>query len=269
MTNLRERPYGVTIAIPNWNHEYLLGRSIYSALRAVETLRQHHVSAEVLVFDDYSRDGSVTLLRQLEALYSGHGLRLHIKDYNGGLSETRNLALRKARYRYILFLDADNEVLPQNLYTFYRSIRATGAAMVYGNLIAMGIDERPEKLLSSESFQDYLFAENYIDACSLVDALQVLEVGGYGYHTTGKRQEWRDDWDLNMHLATNGRLVIFVPVALGYYHILPASMIGEISPEEDIKQRQHFKRMYDQLGLRQGHLMRTRHLRYHPDLGFI
>ena len=66
---------GVTIAIPNWNHEILLPRSIASALRAVDLLRNEGVPAEVLVIDDASRDGSQTLLRQLEALYSKAGLR--------------------------------------------------------------------------------------------------------------------------------------------------------------------------------------------------
>ena len=54
---------GVTIAIPNWNHEILLPRSIASALRAVDLLRNEGVPAEVLVIDDASRDGSQTLLR--------------------------------------------------------------------------------------------------------------------------------------------------------------------------------------------------------------
>ena len=59
---------GVTIAIPNWNHEVLLPRSVLSALRTVAILREQGVPAEVLVIDDFSRDGSLTLLRQLEAL---------------------------------------------------------------------------------------------------------------------------------------------------------------------------------------------------------
>lgn len=264
MTALRERPLGVTIAIPNWNHEYLLGRSIHSALCAVEALRQHQVPAEVLVIDDFSRDGSVTLLRQLEALYFEQGLCVHIKAYNSGLADTRNFALRHARYRYILALDADNEVFPQNVYTFYRSILATGAAAVYGNLIAVEFGKQPERLVSNESIQDHLFLGNAIDALMLIDALQVLELGGY--YAEIKR---REDWDLNLHLITNGRLVIFVPIALGYYHILPDSMITEMSPSEESSQRARVRRMYDQLGLRRTHLMRTRHLRYHPDLGFI
>jgi glycosyltransferase involved in cell wall biosynthesis len=103
VNSLRERPEGITIAIPNWNHELLLGRSIGSALRAVAALRERDIPAEILAIDDRSHDGSITLLRQLEALYFEQGLRVHLKPHNGGLADTRNLALHQAHYRYVLF----------------------------------------------------------------------------------------------------------------------------------------------------------------------
>ena len=42
--NLRLAPAGVTIVIPNWNHEYVLARSIRSALKAVKNLHDQGVS---------------------------------------------------------------------------------------------------------------------------------------------------------------------------------------------------------------------------------
>jgi glycosyltransferase involved in cell wall biosynthesis len=260
----RERPEGITIAIPNWNHEYFLGRSINSALRAVAALRERGIPAEVLAIDDFSRDGSVTLLRQLEALYFEQNLRVHLKPYNGGLADTRSLALRQAHYRYVLFLDADNEVLPQNLHIFYQSIRETKAALVYGNLIVLQDGIQPERLHSGQSVQAHLFDNNYIDAFALVDAFQILELGGY---TPASGVE---DWLLLMQLAVNGRLVVFVPVEIGYYHALPSSMLADLlaSPEFE-RQQKRLKRIFNQLDIRKEVLMRTRYLRYHPELGFI
>src|SRR5690349_16922567 len=89
-------PSGVTIAIPNWNHEYVLPRAVASGLQAVQVLRGHDVPAEVLVIDDQSRDGSLTLLRQLEALLYDRGLRVLAFRHNGGLSMARNRALHYA-----------------------------------------------------------------------------------------------------------------------------------------------------------------------------
>ena len=126
---------GVTIAIPNWNHEILLPRSIASALRAVDLLRNEGVPAEVLVIDDASRDGSQTLLRQLEALYSKDGLRCLCFGVNAGSAASRNQTLNHARYRYLAFLDADNELIPENLPLFLETLQQTQAAVAYGNLL--------------------------------------------------------------------------------------------------------------------------------------
>src|SRR5437763_6811243 len=121
---------GATLIIPNWNHELVLPRAVRSGRRAGEELRPHGLHVEVLIVDDASRDGSPVLLRQLEALYFEQGVRVLAQPQNAGPSAARNLALTNATYRYVVFMDADNEVLPENVIHFYRSIRATEAAVV-------------------------------------------------------------------------------------------------------------------------------------------
>ncbi|MGH9801610.1 MAG: glycosyltransferase family 2 protein, partial [Blastocatellia bacterium] len=155
---------GVTIAIPNWNHEYFLPRSIKSALDSLKALAGHGVAGEVLVIDDSSRDGSLTLLRQFEALHYEDGLRVCALSKNVGLGAARNQALQAARFRYVAFLDADNELTPENLYHFYRAIKQTDAVAVFGNLICP--TEGGMRLLSNQSFQVRVFGGNYIDACA-------------------------------------------------------------------------------------------------------
>lgn len=264
----RSVPFGVTIAIPNWNHEYVLPRSIRSALEAVRVLHDHGVSAEVLVVDDGSRDGSVTLLRQLEALYFDQGLRVVLHTHNSGRpAATRNLILAHASYQYIVYLDADNELLSANLYHFYRAAQQTAAAVVYGNIIRRDMNDQTINLISNESVQDRLFQSNYIDALALIDRTQLIDLGGYSEQPVIDASE---DWELYLHYAVNGRLVIFVPLIFGFYYILPLSMTDEHTPAEVHGNRHRYlQRVYDQLGLRHDSLMNTRHRRYHPDLGFI
>lgn len=266
---LRNPPNGITIAIPNWNHEFVLGRSVGSVLRAAALLRAADVPAEVLVLDDASRDGSTTLLRQLEALYFEDGLRVLLRVENSGApAAVRNQALFEARYRYILFLDADNEVLPENLPLLYRSILDTNAALVYGSLILVHAESgEAQHLLSAESFQDRILDDNYIDTLALVDRMQLLDANGL---LSDARMAGREDWELNLHLAFSGRRLVFVPVVAGYYYTMPHSLITEKMPPE-VWQRQlgYVRRAFNQLDLRRGHLLNTRHLRYHPDLGYI
>ncbi len=259
----RSDPVGVTIAIPNWNHELVLPRSIRSALATVRVLGERGVPAEVLVLDDQSRDGSLTLLRQLEALYFDAGLRVLALARNGGLPAARNHLLAHASYRYVTFMDADNELVPENAFLFYRAIRETRAAVVYGNLIARGDDGTT--MLSNESFQPRMFRENYIDAFACVDKAQILDSGGY---TNNPMVDAREDWELFLHLAANGRGIVFVPLVLGIYHNLADSMIKQESNSHG-PQQVYLRRVFDQLGMRESLLLNTRHLRYLPDVGYI
>lgn len=254
---------GVTIAIPNWNHEYFLPRSINSALCSLKALAHHGVAGEVLVIDDCSRDGSLTLLRQFEALHFDDGLRVCALSKNGGLGAARNQALQSARFRYMAFLDADNELTPENLYHFYRAIKQTESVAVFGNLICP--TEGGMRLLSNQSFQTRIFSGNYIDACALFDRVQTTDRGGY---QTGQLLHGHDDWELYLHMASQGRRIVFVPLVFGIYYDLPNSLIKEATQRGyEVVARVH--RMFNQLEIRDRMPHNTRHLRYHPDIGYL
>jgi glycosyltransferase involved in cell wall biosynthesis len=257
---------GVSIGIPNWNHEFVLPRSIGSALRAVGILRSNGVDAEVLVVDDGSRDGSHVLLRQLEALYFDAGLRiLLLPQTTGHPSVVRNAALQYTSFRHLVFLDADNELVPGNIHHFYRAITETQAAVVFGNLICRGQDRL--RLISNESFQDKLFEENYVDALAMVDRVQVLDADGYSANPLIRA---REDWEFYLHLAASGRCIVFVPMVMGIYHELPSSVTREAADAAThARQHAYVRRVFDQLGIRERRLLNTRHLRYHPDVGYI
>jgi glycosyltransferase involved in cell wall biosynthesis len=253
---------GVTFAIPNWNHEFVLPRSVSSGLAAVRLLRAHGVPAEVLVIDDASRDGSLTLLRQLEALYYADGLRVLARASNGGLAAARNLALEKARQRYVVFMDADNEVLPETMPLFRRALVDTGAAAVYGNLLVRrAVSRVASGVLSNESFQYRMFEANYVDAFAMVDRLQLLDGGSYSAQVPAL-----EDYEQWLHLACNGRHIVFVPLVFGYYYLLSGSMITEA---EGPKLHSRMKRIFNQSGAREHLAPTTLHRRYHPALGYL
>ena len=135
---------------------------------------------EVLVIDDCSRDGSLTLLRQLEALHRADGLRVLAFAKNEGLAASRNQAILNARFTYIAFLDADNELIPANLPYFVRTLKETRAAAAYGTLLMRTVSSRTAfGVASNESVQPKLFEANYIDALAVFDRQQLLDVGGY------------------------------------------------------------------------------------------
>lgn len=263
-TPVRSRSLGVTIAIPNWNHELLLPRSLETALTALKDLRRQGVEAEILVIDDASRDGSLTLLRQLETLFFEEGLRVLARTQNARLGAARNLALHHARYRYVMFLDADDELVAENLHTFYRAICDTGAALVYGNLIVWQPDG-VQSVVSHESFRPKIFTSNHIGATILCDREQVLDCGGY---QTEPLVHGLEDWELNLHLATQGRLLVFVPAVLSIYHKLPNSLLAEANQRDDAINGRIY-RIFNQLRARAHVPHNTLHLHYHPDIGYL
>lgn len=254
---------GLTIAIPCWNHEFFLPRSVRSALEAARFVRREGTPAEVLVVDDASRDGSRSLLRQLEARYHGEGLRVRIHSRNQRVAAARNTALVEASYRYVLFLDADNELVAANIPLFLRAIRETSAAVVYGNLLARRFDSaRAHDVISHESFQNHVFDSNTIDALALVDRPQILDIGGYF-------TEWSNwqDWELYCSLACNGRRMVYVPAALGFYEVLADSMLQSMKNVDELLAK--VRRTFNQAGFRHHMKTRTNWLRYHPAVGYL
>ncbi len=258
---LRLPPTGVTIAIASWNHELLLPRAVASALAAVRALAAAAIPGELLILDDRSRDGSATLLRQLEALYYAQGLRLHLGAVRQGAGAQRNLALAQATYRYLVYLDGDNELTPEALPILHRAMVDTGAAMVYGNLIAY----RPEGalLMNNESVQGRLFSEPYLDTCALWDRLQVADAGSF---VAGEAVP--EDMELILHLVASGRRLVFVPVVLGRHYQYRGSWMSMLAQENPGYVPQ-IQRVFDQLGWRREQPANSLFLRYHPDLGYM
>jgi hypothetical protein len=103
---------------------------------------------------------------------------------------------------------------------------------------------------------------NYIDAFSVWDRLQLLDVGGYDASL-----HFLEDHEMWLHLATNGRRIVFVPVVLGYYYILPSAMSRDVPKQKTVAAR--LVRIFNQVNVRELLKLNTCHLRYHPDSGYI
>jgi glycosyltransferase involved in cell wall biosynthesis len=88
----------VSVAIPCFNQARFLNDAIASVRR------QRYTPVEVVVIDDGSTDESAQIA-------AAAGVRL-ARQGNAGLSAARNAGLEMARGEFIVFLDADDELLP-------------------------------------------------------------------------------------------------------------------------------------------------------------
>jgi glycosyltransferase involved in cell wall biosynthesis len=249
---------GLTFCIPNWNHRRFLPRSVRSALRAMRTLRAEGVETELVVVDDASRDGSLKYIGSLRNFYPDLAVRAVFLPRNQGLAAARNYGLIHAEFRHLCLLDADNEVIPENIPVFYRTMLETGAALVYGNLIVKENDQAI-RFLSNETLHTRIYRKNYIDNFALLDGRQALEVGGY---ETGLR--FVEDWELMLRFLAERRPIVFVPVTLGYYHQVPGSLVTTVAEVVD----ESIRRVYDQNRHRSENEAVLGRM-YHPAIGWI
>ena len=91
----------VSIIIANYNYARFLSRAIDSALD------QDHAQVEVIVVDDASTDGSAEVIAS-----SGGRIKACLREENGGHAAAFNTGFAASRGAIVLFLDADDYLLP-------------------------------------------------------------------------------------------------------------------------------------------------------------
>ncbi len=92
----------LSVLVPTYNY----GSFLHQALESV--LDQRVPGVEIVVADDGSTDDTPERVRDLVST----GRIRYFRQENAGVSAARNLAMARARGRYLLFLDADDALLP-------------------------------------------------------------------------------------------------------------------------------------------------------------
>jgi len=111
----------VSVIIPSYNSARFVRMTIESVLR------QSPAVFELIVVDDGSTDDSAAIVQGYEAVSL-------IRQPNQGLSAARNAGLAIARGEYLVFLDADDLLLPGALETGLKAFASRpDCAFVYGH----------------------------------------------------------------------------------------------------------------------------------------
>jgi len=133
--------YGVTIIIPVYNTEKYLKECIDSVLN------QTYKNYEVIIVNDGSTDSSRNIITNYTALYSNIVL---LEQINKGQGAARNQAIKKAKGKYIYFLDSDDYILPNTIERLYNNCEDNkldliifDGATFYDSEIAENIKKKP------------------------------------------------------------------------------------------------------------------------------
>jgi glycosyltransferase involved in cell wall biosynthesis len=118
----------LSVIIPAYNAAEFLGATINSCLRLDPPAR------EVIVVDDGSTDDTESVARSF-----GERIR-YIRVDNGGVSRARNIGAEHSTGEWILFLDADDMLLPAGPSALVRAAEAGNAGVAYGLVL---VREKP------------------------------------------------------------------------------------------------------------------------------
>jgi glycosyltransferase involved in cell wall biosynthesis len=181
---------GVAVVIPTYNHARFLGAAIESVLS------QSVQASEILVVDDGSSDCPGGVVAQYPRVRM-------VSQPNRGLSAARNRGLRGTRAPYLLFLDADDRLLPDAIRYGLECLEShPEAAFVYGayrlvNLSLGTSTDMPVQPVVGDPFAAFL-RRNLVamHATALYRRGPLLEARGFREELAAA-----EDYDLYLRLA--------------------------------------------------------------------
>lgn len=161
----------VSVVIPLYNKQRTIARSVAS-LR-----HQQFQDFEVIVMDDGSTDASWA---QLEACGATVDPRFRcMRQANAGPGAARNAGARLARGKYLAFLDADDEWLPEHLQRAMQALEQANACQIYVSAYDTGAEHQA---LQANLLQRYIAQSGRwslgaelgpVEVKAIVDACQV------------------------------------------------------------------------------------------------
>lgn len=180
----------VSVVIPSYNHARFLGEAIDSVL--VQTYRD----VEIVVVDDGSTDDTA----DVAARYPGV---VYVRQENQGLAAARNAGTRSSRGGFLVFLDADDRLLPNAIEAGLACFaRHPDAAFVSGDHRRIALDgtpiETPEVPHVDGEHYLALLRGNYIGMHATVMYRRSVLTQAGGFDT---RLPACEDYDLYLRIA--------------------------------------------------------------------
>lgn len=141
----------ISIIIPVYNAEAYLGECLDSI-----TSQIFDEDYEIILVNDGSTDGSLAVCEEYAQRH--HNITV-LTGKNAGVSAARNKALDVAKGKWLLFVDADDKLLPDALSTLYKRAATTGADIVLANAVKWKGTEysQPIHKLTNETLPNVIF----------------------------------------------------------------------------------------------------------------
>ncbi len=203
----------ISVIVPTYNNRDVLRKTIEALLAQEFPLEQY----EIIIADDGSTDGTAEMVRSFPVRY--------VAQANTGRSSARNLGLRAARGRIVLFVDADIWADPGLLAAHYlhyppeaRRLGVQGRSVTHPDARVtpfMQVKEITPDLTVRRRHNlapVHIITRNFSTLRAEIEAAGGFDEGFTGYG-------W-EDIELAMRLQSRGMTFHYEPAALGHhYHV--------------------------------------------------
>jgi glycosyltransferase involved in cell wall biosynthesis len=214
-----------SIVVPTWNRRDTLEVVLPALLR-----QQFEGSYEILLCDSGSTDGTDELVKDIQAGLSDDRRTLrHLVGPNRGRSGARNMGIREAQGRLILFTDADIIADPRLLAEHAR-VHAEHAAShpnrpecaVVGREVQVDTLDEYERVRDNPAAGRYLHPDKrktiswlyFLTGNASAPRQTLVDVGGFDENFTGYGHE---DLELGYRLQRQGLLIRYCATAVNYH----------------------------------------------------
>lgn len=143
----------ISVIIPLYNKEKAIRNTVESVLK------QTFEDFELIIVDDGGTDNSAAITKEIAA--NDNRIHYYYKQ-NGGVSSARNEGLTKAKGEWVVFLDADDEMLPNNLEYLYNLILEYKVHIASANVIVQ--NDKAKHKLNLKLKESPIIYRNFIKA---------------------------------------------------------------------------------------------------------
>lgn len=218
----------VTIAIPVFNAETTVGRSLLSALD-----QDFALPYEVLVIDDCGTDRSMEIVQQTADHHPRcNTVRTVRHPENRGLGAARNTAIDEARGKYLFFLDADDWMLPEALSHLYELAEREQADVTAGSTDCCQQGQTSphyqlvQQVVRHEAAGVWMVVHDVFMNIEVWNKLLRLDFLRRNHIRTVHRI--MEDSIFDFHLRIQARTIVLSPQVTLCYNLHPESILGSL-----------------------------------------
>ncbi len=191
-----------SLVITNYNRSRFIDR----AIRSCQNQLIFRTNYEIIVVDDCSTDNSLDIIHEFD-----DDIRLFVNDRNRGVAYASNVALRNARGKYMMRVDAD-DFLNQYACAYMLAILEENDDIAFVYCDHFRVDVHGVKISKVRLDNEKALYEHGAGIFFRTNVLR--DIGGYDDSLKNC-----EDYDLLVRLKKNGYRGYYLPVPLYRYYI--------------------------------------------------